>query len=69
VKGKPAMGLLLGLSPKGKSDEEDAMPSAQIAAAKALISAVKSGDAEAVSEALQSHYDSCASGSEPDEDD
>jgi DNA-binding GntR family transcriptional regulator len=56
--------LLIGMGPKPKSKgdepEEDATKEGRVAAVKALISALKSGDAEAADEALQTHYDLCA---------
>lgn len=53
------MGLLLALGPKPKGEEEEDMPSARMAAARAVLSALKSSDAEALDAALQDHYDAC----------
>lgn len=67
MKSKPTIGLLLGLG-KPKSSDEDSEESASLAAARALVKAIKSGDAEAVNDALTAHYDACSMGSESDED-
>lgn len=51
-------------------DAGDDDGSGKLDAAKDLIAAVKAGDAEAVSLALERHYEACKAGeSEPDEDD
>jgi len=61
---KPTIGLLLGMS-KGKPSEPDSEESdAKVMAAKAVMRAVKSGDASALSSALAAHYDACMSADE-----
>lgn len=73
----PNMLVALGLKPEKGSksyepdeDDEDSDMGgeAKLDAAKALISAVKSGDAEAVNKALERHYEACAHGGESDTD-
>lgn len=64
---KPKGGLLAILAgkPKMGDDEEmegegDGMESAKMTAAEDAIAALKSGDASALSDALQRHYDACS---------
>jgi DNA-binding GntR family transcriptional regulator len=55
--------LLLGEPEKDAEKDEPKKPSksSSLSAAKALLSAVKAGDAEAVDEALILHYSMCES--------
>jgi DNA-binding GntR family transcriptional regulator len=74
VKGdKEAAGLLLIGPAKPKKEKDDDGEAEEgggkVAASKALIKALKDGDAEAVNEALSLHYDLCAMSAEDDEDD
>lgn len=56
MKGK-GLGLLIGMGPASKEEEPD--DDAPVLAAKAMIAAVKSGDAAALSAALREHYAAC----------
>lgn len=63
-KGAPAALLLLGKAmgkgqPKEGGEEMDMKGEAETDAAARMISAVKSNDPEAFSEALKAHYEAC----------
>lgn len=64
------MGLLaIKIGPKSSEDDdsEEEGSDPKLDAAKALIKAIKVGDADAVSMALEEHYALCASDHEADE--
>lgn len=65
---KPGMGLLV-LGGKPESEDSGGMTGGGAeSAAKAVIKAVKAGDAAALSEALQLHYELCQSPSEGEDE-
>lgn len=66
MKGK-GIGLLIGMGPSSK--EEGSGDDAPALAAKAVLAAVKSGDAAALSSALREHYAACEGGEEEGEAD
>lgn len=63
MSGKPAVGLLVGLAPKGASESSgadgDSRSEARIAASQAILKAFKANDAKALDSALSAHYDAC----------
>lgn len=68
MKGKPAVGLLIGpASEPDEDDDEQAGSGAADAAAAAILKAVKGGDTKALSRALRAHYDACAMDGDSDD--
>lgn len=66
---KPTIGLLLGLS-KDRPSKSDGDDDAKRVAAKAILRAIGSKDAQALSDALESFSEACSlAGLDEDEDD
>jgi DNA-binding GntR family transcriptional regulator len=71
---KPSLAIAIGLPKRGDEEQPDGdepssddMKEARLEAARAILEAVKSGDAAALDEALKTHADACMG--EPDGDD
>ncbi len=66
--GKGMGPMLIGDKSEEEAPEDDTKEG-RVAAMKAFISAVKSGDAEAADDALQTHYDLCSEAHRMSEED
>jgi DNA-binding GntR family transcriptional regulator len=70
MKGKGPLGIMIGLgSPDGGDEEFDMASEAKVDAAKDALRAFKKGDAKALSDALERHYQACGDSSDDMDDD